>query len=61
MNKAYAILTPDGWYNIGRSVTHAGPPKLYATRENPQRLIDQAWSGSQIKNGKVVVIEWRCI
>ena len=57
--KAYAILTPEGFYTISRTVQPLGPPKLYATKENPQRLIDEAWKGSQIEKGAVVEIEWR--
>jgi hypothetical protein len=57
--KAYAILTAEGWYTPSRSVTHDGPPKLYKTEANAQRLIDTAWTGSQIEGGAVVEIEWR--
>jgi len=57
--KAYAIVSPKGYFTTSKTMSWQGPPKLYATKEWPQRLINNAWGGSQLMGALVVVIDWK--
>ena len=56
--KAYAIVTPDGWYTPYRTVDPNGPPKLYKTEQRAQMQVDSG-CGTWKEEAAVVEIEWR--